>query len=134
MIKGIYGINIAVSNYKEGLKRFEEVLNVKPVHFNDNDFAFPNLEGARFFLGNVALSPIGTKSENTSISKFLNKRGDGVFLISILVDDIEKDVEDMKSKGIQFVMDIKEVPLGRVTFTHPKSFFGIQFEILQLKE
>ena len=134
MIKGIYGINIAVSNYEDALNRFEKVLNVKPVHFNDNDFAFPNLVGARFFLGDVTLSPISSKTDDTSIAKFLDKKGDGVFLISLLVDDIEKDVEDMKSKGIKFVMDIKEVPLGKVTFTHPKSFFGIQFEILQLRD
>lgn len=54
--------------------------------------------------------------------------------MSLLVDDIEKTVTEMKRKGVNFVADIKDVPLGKVTFAHPKSMHGVQLEILQLKK
>jgi 4-hydroxyphenylpyruvate dioxygenase-like putative hemolysin len=134
MIKGVYGINIAVDNFENAVKRFEEVLNIKPRYFRDEDFAFPNLIGAQFFVGGVALNAIASKTDDTSVAQFVNKRGEGLFLVSLLVDDIERDVEEMKKKGFKFVTEIKEVALGKVTFAHPKSFHGVQLEILQLKK
>ncbi|MCB2141075.1 VOC family protein [bacterium] len=131
MIKGIYGINIAVRNFEEAVKKYESVLNVKPQYFKDSDFAFPNLVGAQFFLGGVSLSVIGSKTEDTSIAKFVEHRGEGVFLVSVLVDDIENDVKEMSNKGLNFLTKIKKVPLGKVAFVHPKSFHGVQLEILQ---
>jgi len=132
MIKGVYGVNIAVDNLEEAAKRFEEILNVKPVSLKDEDFAFPDLVGAQFDVGGVALTVVGSKTDDTSIAKFVEKRGEGLFLLSLLVDDIERDVEKMKERGIKFVTDIKEGAYGKVSFAHPKSFYGVQLEILQV--
>jgi len=133
MIRKVYGINVAVKDFKSALERFVHVLNVKPKFFKETDFAFPNLIGAQLFFDDVAINVIGSKSEKTAIAKFVNSRGEGVFLVSLLVDDIENDVIEMKTKGVNFVTEIKEVPLGKVIFSHPKSMHGVQFEFLQLK-
>ena len=133
MIKGIYGINIAVRDYDKALQKFEQVLNLKPKFFKEGDFAFPGLMGAQFFLGDVAINVIASKTDNTAIANFVKNRGEGVFLVTLLVDDIEHDIKDMKAKGVDFVTEVTEVPLGKVTFVHPKSMHGVQFEILQKK-
>jgi len=132
MFTGVYSINIAVNDCEIAVKKFKDVLNIEPKYFRDEDFAFPNLMGAQFFLGGVALNVIGSKTDDTSIAQFVKKQGEGLFLVSLLVDDIERDVKAMKEKGCKFVTEIKEVPLGKVTFAHPKSFHGVQLEILQL--
>jgi methylmalonyl-CoA/ethylmalonyl-CoA epimerase len=133
MIKGVYSINVAVKDFEKAVRKYEEVLKVKPTISKEEDFAFPNLLGARFELGGVLINVIGSKTDDTSIARFVDKQGDGVFLVSLSVDEIEKDVDEMKQKGLNFVMPITEVPLGKVTFAHPKSFHGVQLEILQLK-
>ena len=134
MIKGVFGLNIAVRNFEEAVERFQKVLNVKPIYYKDEEFAFPDLVGAKFFLNDVCITVLGSKTRDTSVAKFVESKGEGVFLLSLLVDDIEKDVEKLKEKGLRFVTDITEVALGKVTFAHPKSFHGVQLEILQLAE
>lgn len=134
MFTGVYSVNIAVHDYEAAVKRFHDVLNIEPRFFRDEDFAFPNLMGAQFFVGDLALNIIGSKSDDTSIAQFIKRQGEGIFLISLKVDDINSEVERMKSKGCKFVTEVKEVPLGKLTFVHPKSFHGVQLEIIQLKK
>jgi methylmalonyl-CoA epimerase len=134
MVKGVISINIAVADAERAIKRYEDVLKIDPVYFKKEEFAFPNLKGAKFNLGNTIINVIGSSTDDTSIARFVKSRGDGVFLVALSVDDIEKDVKEMKEKGVQFVTEIQDVPAGRVTFSHPKSMHGVQFEIMQLKK
>ena len=134
MIKGIYGINVVVKDFEQAVKKYEEILNVKPVYSKKEDFAFPNLKGARFSLGETYISVIASETDDTNIAKFLQSRGEGVFLVSLLVDDIENDVKTMEAKGVKFISTIKETPNVRVAWAHPKSMHGVEFEILQLKK
>jgi len=133
MIKGIYGINIAVKNLNEAVKKYEAVFGVKSKPFED--FAFPGLVGARFDINGVFITLVSYTSENTSIAKFINKRGEGFFLISLEVDDIDKDVETLKSEGLNFVLpETLSGNFGKVNFVHPNSMHGVQLEIYQPKK
>lgn len=133
MVKGIYGMNIAVKNLDEAVKKFESVFGVKAEPFTE--FAFPGLIGAKLNIRGFSLHLISYTSEDTSVAKFLSAKGEGVFLVSLEVDDIEKDVEELKGKGVNFVLkDIVSGGFGKVNFAHPKSMHGVQFEIYQPKK
>jgi len=135
MIKGIYGINIAVKDLEEATKKYESVFGIKSVAFKDEDFAFPGLTGSRFDINGFFINLVSYKSEKTSIAQFLNTKGEGLFLITAEVDDIERDVEELKSKGVSFaIKDIISEDFGKVTFVHPKSMHGVQIEIYQPKK
>jgi methylmalonyl-CoA/ethylmalonyl-CoA epimerase len=134
MITSVISINIAVADSEEAIKRYRDVLGIEPVYFKPEDFAFPNLKGAQFHVGNTILNIIGSHTDDTSIARFVKKLGDGVFLVALETNDVDKDVKEMKEKGVQFVTGIIDVPLGRTTFAHPRSMHGVQFEIVQLKK
>jgi methylmalonyl-CoA epimerase len=135
MIKGIYGINIAVKDLDAAVKKYEDVLGVKSVPIAPNEFAFPGLIGAKLEVGGTIINLIASTQEGTSIAKFVESKGEGLFLVSLLVDDIENDVKEMEKKGVKFVLDkIAEAPIGKVNFVHPKTMHGVQFEVLQLKK
>lgn len=134
MINGVYGVNIAVSDFQNAVQKFQEVFGIQPIYLGEEDFSFPDLIGARFPVGGFVFTVIGSKTDTTSVAKFVEKYGDGVFLVSLMVDNIEKDVEDLKNKGLNFVTEIKDSPLGKVSFVHPKSFHGVQLEIVQIKQ
>lgn len=135
MIKGIYGVNVAVKNLDEATDRYESVFGVKSVPFKDEDFAFPGLIGARFDISGFFINLISSKSDKTAIAHFLNTKGEGLFLITAEVDDIEKDVEELKRKGVSLATkDIISGNFGKVTFVHPKSMHGVQVEIYEPKK
>lgn len=132
MIKGIYGLNIAVKNLPEATARYEAVFGVKSTPLGAADFAFPGLIGAKLDINGVALTLIASTRDDTSVAKFLERKGEGLFLLSVEVDSIDRDVEALKGKGVEFVLP-KTVSgaFGAVNFAHPKSMNGVQVEIYQ---
>jgi len=132
MIERLYGINIAVKDFDAAVKKYSDVLGLEAIPTKPEDFAFPGLKGASFHLGDVSINLIASDNPDTSIYKFVESRGEGVFLISLKVSDVEQDMKELTEKGVRFV---SEKPLayatGKVNFGHPKSLHGVQIEFIQ---
>ena len=63
------------------------------------------------------------------MAKFANEHGEGVFLLSYSVNNVEQAVEQLRSQDVR-VSD----PMGGVAFVHPKSTNGINMQIMMRKE
>lgn len=132
MINGICGINIAVKDLKAATERYEKVFGVKPRHLAETDFAFPNLLGSEFNLNGVKINLITSKTDDTSIGQFLAKKGEGLFLFTLNVSNIEEESARMKEGGAIFVSPTNFTgAFGKVNFIHPKSMNGVQIEVLE---
>ncbi len=130
MIKGIYGINIAVRDLEKATLNYESAFGVKSRPVDETGFAFPGLLGSSFNLNGFHLNLIASKDENTSVAKFLDQKGEGVFLLSVEVDDIDSDVEAFRAKGFNPLLKPSAVGhFGAVNFLHPKQLNGVQVEI-----
>jgi len=124
-------IGIAVKNLAEAEKKFTSVFN--------NEFSKPEIVEEQkvkvnfLELPNMRIELLEPTEDNSPISKFLDKRGEGIHHLSFEVDDIEKELQRLKENGIQL---IDEKPkLGAegflVAFLHPKSTNGVLIEISQ---
>ena len=130
MIKGIYGINIAVRSLEEAVKKYEGIFGVKSESIGPGGFAFPGLIGAKFEINGFIITLVSYTDENTSVAKFVQNRGEGLFLLSIEVDDVESSVEGLKAKGLEFLFEkALRGDYGEVNFAHPKSAHGVQIEV-----
>lgn len=135
MITGIYGINIAVKNLEEATARYESVFGVKAERLAERDFAFPGLAGAKLKVNGFYITLITSADENTSVAKFLEKKGEGVFLLSVRVDAMDQDCAALKGQGLQLLLGKPATgAFGAVNFVHPKSMHGVQVEIYQPAE
>lgn len=135
MIKGIYGINIAVKNLDKAVELYEKVFDVKSEPLKEEDFAFPGLIGAKFNVGGTIINLISYTKEGTSVGNFISKNGEGFFLMSIEVDDIENDTKELQKKGLKFILkDNLSGDYGKVNFIHPKLMHGVQIEVYQPKK
>jgi len=76
------------------------------------------------------IEPIG--SEGT-ITKFLQTRGGGLHHFSLLVDDIDQEVESLKANGVRLVSGkpMQATETSRVSFIHPSSTGGILVELIE---
>lgn len=133
MIKRFYGFNVAVKDLDEAVKKYSAVFGAEPKYFAAEDFAFPGLKGAQLLIGDVGINLIESVAPDTSIAKFVEAKGEGVFLVSVEVDDAEKTMEELAPKGVKFVSE-KPLPskTGKVAFGHPRSMNGVQWEFLQI--
>ncbi len=82
---------------------------------------------------NVKLELLEATTEDSPISKFIAKRGEGLHHIAFEVDDIEKRMEELKSKGFRLLNEKpkKGADNKLICFIHPKDTNGILIEMCQ---
>jgi methylmalonyl-CoA/ethylmalonyl-CoA epimerase len=76
------------------------------------------------------LEPLGPE---TSVGKFIAKRGPGMHHIAIEVQDIHASLAELKNKGARLIDETPRVGAGGclVAFIHPSSFNGVLLELVQ---
>ena len=134
MIKRFIDVGIAVEDLDAAVKKYSEVLGVKPSMLPPEHYAYSGLKGARFRIGEVTISLVASEKADGPVARFLETRGEGLNHISLEVTDIEQDIRDLAGKGVKFASDR---PLafsdGEVIFAHPKSLHGVQIAFVQAK-
>ncbi|MEJ2863610.1 VOC family protein [Actinomycetospora flava] len=131
---GIHGINIAVRDLDQWTKRFEEVFEVESEPVDESGFAFPGLRGSSFDLGGFHLNLIASDTESTSVGRFLDRRGEGVFLVSVGVQDVDVATRELRNTGLAPLLEEPARGEGHagVNFTHPRDMAGVQLEFIEV--
>ena len=124
-------VAIAVNDLDEAIAWYRDVFGATVAHRETVE-----AEGVEEALIKVAESYIqltrGTRPDS-AVSKFLEKRGQGVHHIGYRVDDIEAALAALVAEGGQVVGEAPR-PGSRgttVAFVHPKSAFGTLIELVQ---
>ena len=90
------------------------------------------MEGTRLNVGGFIISLIASTEDGTSVARFLERNGEGVFLFSAKVDDLEAATADLQRQGLTPLLDeAVSGEFGAVNFYHPKSLNGVQLELIQ---
>ena len=93
---------------------------------------------------NVAMLPAGTASragrlellepvsEESTIARFLKKRGPGLHHVALRVDDLPATVERLKAVGAKLLNEPRPGAGGHIyVFVHPSSTGGVLLELIQ---
>jgi len=86
-------------------------------------------------LGESRLELLEPTSENSTIAKFIAKRGEGLHHVSLRVPDLAVAVEKLKKDGVRLVSEEIKVGAGghRYVFVHPASTGGVLLELVEAK-
>ncbi|MET0135761.1 MAG: methylmalonyl-CoA epimerase [Kibdelosporangium sp.] len=81
----------------------------------------------------TAIQLLAPLSPESTIGKFLAKRGPGLQQVAYRVDDIEKASEVIRAKGLDLLYDEPRhgTQNSRTNFVHPKSAGGVLTELVQ---
>lgn len=128
-IEKIDHISIAVRNLDKARKAYEDILGLEL----DNTYVSEEekIRVARYRVGDVWLELMEPTGEG-DVSRFLDKRGEGLFVISYKVPDIDSTMAELKGKGYKLIDDKPRRLLGnRYAFiNHPVELCGILTEVL----
>lgn len=94
--------------------------------------AVPQLHINRAFLeiGDAALELFQPTSEQNPGAKFITDRGEGMYLLSLEVDDMQKAVDQMTAKGLK--VNVQTLPDGmKLGFISPKSTHGVLLQLIE---
>ncbi|KYC52582.1 MAG: glyoxalase I [Candidatus Methanofastidiosum methylothiophilum] len=131
MIKKIDHIGIAVNNLEESLSFYEDALGLKVE--NIEEVPEQKVKVGFLDIGGVHLELLESTSSEGPVAKFIEKRGEGIHHIAILVDNIENSIESMKNKNVKLIDEVPRKGAGdsKMAFVHPKSTHGILLELYE---
>ena len=110
-------ICIAVKDLEAAQKIYEETLSLKLAvkYVAESE----KIRVARYYLGEVALELMEATDNESEVAKFIEKRGEGVFLISYRVADVKEGLAELRSKG------------EKTIDTEPRRLMGNQYAFIQ---
>jgi methylmalonyl-CoA/ethylmalonyl-CoA epimerase len=129
-LRSIDHLCIAVRDLDEARRAYEEDLGLE-LHLLYTAES-EKIRVARYDLGDVALELIEATSPDSEVAKFIEKRGEGFFLISYRVDDVEDALAELRAKGVKTIdHHPRHLKGNRYAFIHhPKELSGILTEVL----
>ncbi len=131
MLKKIDHIGIAVADLEAAIKKFTEITGKPATH---KEIVPEHKVAAAFFpVGEVRLELLKGTEPDSLISKFIEKRGEGIHHICFEVEDLEKTKEALSKQGLQFIESASERGAGgsKVALIHPKSTGGVLIELVE---
>ena len=130
-IQRIDHICFAVKDLERTKKIYEDNLGLVPTveYVAESEY----IKVARYYIGGVAVELMESTSPKGEVAKFVKKRGEGVFLISYKVDDLDKALAELKAKGADLIDQEPRALYGnRYAFIQkPNQLCGVLTELLE---
>lgn len=131
-------ICIAVKSVDEARKVWEPFLGKdKPddAYVDESE----KIRVARYWVGEVGFELMESTSPDGDVAKFIEKRGEGIMLISFNVGNTGEAVQELQGKGYPFIPAANgeiERPFRDCAFAfiHPKTLNGVLTEIIDDKQ
>jgi len=130
-ISHIEHIGIAVRSIDDHLPYYENVLGLKC--YNIEEVVDQKVKTAFFKVGQTKIELLEPTSEESTVAKFIEKKGEGVHHIAFAVSDVAQALAEAEAKNVQLID--KKPRSGaeglQIAFLHPKSTGSVLTEFCQ---
>ncbi|HKR06432.1 MAG TPA: methylmalonyl-CoA epimerase [Bacteroidia bacterium] len=127
-------IGIAVKNLKNSNALFAKLFG--QVHYKTEMVASESVNTSFFKIGDNKIELLEATSSESPVSKFIDKKGEGIHHIAFDVKDIHAEMKRLKEEGFVLLNDEPKPGADNklVCFLHPKSTNGVLIELCQERE
>jgi methylmalonyl-CoA/ethylmalonyl-CoA epimerase len=133
MPKKLEHIGIAVSNLEASEKLFTKLLGVAPYkrELVESEMVMTSF----FLLGDIKFELLAATSPESTIAKFIEKKGEGLHHLAFESDNIVDELAEKENQNFQLIHQIPKDGADNKTiaFLHPKSTGGVLTELCQEK-
>jgi len=125
-------LGIATNGIDEALKFWADSLGLENVHTETVEDQ--KVRVAMLPVGESRIELLEPTSDDSPISKFLEKRGGGIHHIAVEVDDIHAALEKLRSQGARLIDEVPRIGAEGclVAFVHPGSTGGVLLELVEV--
>lgn len=88
---------------------------------------------ARYWLGEVGFELMESTTPDGEVAKFIERRGEGVMLISFNVDSTRRSMDELTQKGYPFIGGPRPFRDCEFAFIHPRTVNGVLLELIDYK-
>lgn len=133
-ISHIEHLGIAVKSIEESLPYYEGVLGLKC--YNIEVVEDQKVKTAFFKVGQTKIELLEPTSPDSTIAKFIEKKGEGIHHIAFSVDSVAASLAEAEGKGVQLIDKAprKGAEGLNIAFLHPKSTCSVLTELCEHPE
>lgn len=130
-VKVIDHIGIAVKSIGESLNFWEGSLGI--ACHGVEEVKEQKVKTAFLPVADTEIELLEPTSEDSAVSKFIEKKGEGIHHIAIRVGNLEEALSEMKARGHRLIDETPRIGAGgaRIAFVHPKSSGGVLLELCE---
>lgn len=131
MFRKIAHIGIAVEDLEKAKNLFSNIFGLELL--NEETVAEYQLRLADLKLGDIEIELLEGMSDTSTITKFIEKRGEGIQHICFEVDDIKASLKELTDKGVELIdKEPRVVRHGRkIAFLRPHKTHGVLIELVE---
>lgn len=131
MISKISHLGIAVKDLKTASEMYKKLLQSEPSEMEY--VAEQKVNVVKFNVGESTIELLEGTSEDSPITKFIEKRGEGIHHVAYESDNVVNDLKRLDESGFELIN--KEPRVGSdnmlIAFVKPKSVGGVLTEVCQ---
>jgi methylmalonyl-CoA/ethylmalonyl-CoA epimerase len=127
-------LGIATKSIDEALNFWVGAMGLENIH--SETVEDQKVRVAMLPLGESRIELLEPTSDDSPISKFLEKRGGGIHHVAVEVDDIYASLEEMRAQGTRLIDETPRVGAEGclVAFVHPSASNGVLLELVQVRK
>ena len=132
--KYIEHIGIAVKSIEQAIPYYEQMLGLSC--YAIEEVPDQKVKTAFFMVGQTKIELLEPTDPESTIARFIEKKGEGVHHLAFAVDGVEGALSELESKGVQLIDKAprKGAEGLQIAFLHPKSTMGVLTELCEKKD
>ncbi|AHF12170.1 methylmalonyl-CoA epimerase [Barnesiella viscericola] len=131
-ISHIEHLGIAVKSLDEAIPYYENILGLKC--YSIEEVADQKVKTAFFKVGQTKIELLEPTSEDSTIAKFIEKRGEGIHHLAFAIEDgVANALAEVEAKGVRLIDKAprKGAEGLNIAFLHPKSTCSVLTELCE---
>ncbi len=130
-MKNLEHIGIAVKDFAAANALFTKLLNAEP--YKTEEVASEGVNTSFFRMGEAKIELLEGLTPDSAITKFLEKKGEGIHHLAFEVEDIYAEMERLRAEGFTLLNEQPKRGADNklVCFVHPKTANGVLVELCQ---
>ncbi len=124
-------VAIATRSINEALTFWRDLLGLQVAH--SEEIEEQGVRIAMLRVGETKIELLEPLGESSPITKFLEKRGEGVHHLAIQVDNIKSTLAELKKRGVRLIDEQPRTGAGNclIAFIHPSATNGVLIELIE---
>lgn len=127
-------IAVAVKDVDAGIASYQKILGAELIEKAELSMQGSRMTGAYLKVGDGLIVLDGAVDPSGFIAKFIERRGEGLHHIGIVVDDLDAYVRELEAAGVRIPHRESLGPLRREILLSPKDLCGVVVQVIEWKE
>lgn len=131
MSKKIEHIGIAVHNLQESIRNYQKILGIKCT--SQEEVKDQQVKVGMIPLQYITIELLMPTHEDSPLTKFLKKRGEGIHHLALRVENLDKELKRLQNENVRLIDKVPRVGAHgtKIAFIHPQSMGGVLVELVE---